>query len=189
MATAQDIVTRACRALQAIDINEQPSPNEMQVGLDLLEAMIAEWASHNLNTVDRTLTGTTTLDSPEVTQVETETLAKGMNVSGTGIPAAARIQSIDHRRGTVTLTANATASATVPLIFTLLPFEAKYEQGVIALLALQFAPQLGIDNIPGMVARNADRGWSAIKGNFFRVPLSRSDLPRAERVAVLRENG
>jgi len=189
MATAQEIVTSACRALQAIDINEQPSPNEMQAGIDLLEAMIAEWASHNLNTLDQTLTGITALDSPDVIEIETEALAKGMNVSGTGIPAATRIKSIDHRRQTITLTANATAGATVSLIFTLLPFEAKFEQGVVALLALQLAPHLGIDNIPAMVARNADRGWSAIKGNFFRVPLSRSDLPRAERAAVLRENG
>jgi hypothetical protein len=180
MATAQEIVTRAFRALQAIDINEQPTPNEAQVGLDTLEAMIADWATHNLNTVDQTLGGTTAAGSPEVTQVETEALARGMNVFGTGIPDAARIKSIDHRRKTVTLTINATASGTVSLIFTLLPFEARYEQGVTALLALQLAPLLGIDNIPGMVTRNAVKGWQAIFANFYRIPLSGSDLPRQE---------
>ena len=180
MATAQVIVTFAYRALQAIDINEQPSPNEMQVSLDTLNTMIAAWAAKNLSVTDQTLDGTTGLDSPDVTSIETDLLAKGMNVSGSGIPASTRIKAIDHRSSSITLTANATASATVSLFFTVLPFEAKFEQGVIALLALQLAPQIGIDNIPAMVGRNADQGWSALKGNFFHIPVSRSDLPSAE---------
>jgi len=184
MATAQQIVTSAFRALQAIDINEQPSPNEAQVGLDLLNTMIAAWALKNLNVVDQTLTGTTALSAPDVTDIETALLAVGMNVAGTGIAAATRIKTIDHRSGAIVLTANATASGTVSLAFTVLPFEAKHEQGVIALLALQLAPVLGIDKIPGMVGRNADQGWSGIKGVFFRVPGAVFDLPRDERRVV-----
>jgi hypothetical protein len=186
--TDTEIVTAAYRALQAIDINELPSPNETKIGLDTLPRMIAEWATRNLNVVDQALSGTTTLDSPVVTGIETEALAKGFNVSGGGIPAATRIASLDHRNRTITLTANATASATVTLTFTLLPLETRYEQGLIAMLAMQLAPQLGMDNIPAVVTRNAYWGWKAILGNFFRVPVAKSDLPRPERVSILRED-
>jgi hypothetical protein len=182
VATAQDIVTRAFRALSAIDINEQPTPNEAQVGLDSLEAMIAAWGT-GLNVADQTLTGTTALDSPEVADIDTTGLSRGFNVSGTGIPAATRIKSIDAANSKIVLTANATASGTSSLIFTLLPFEAKHEQGVIALLALQLAPQVPVDNIPAMVVRNAQNGMASIRAQFFpRVPLSGNDLPRNERL-------
>jgi hypothetical protein len=180
MATAQDIVTSAFRALHAIDINEQPSPNEAQVGLDTLSAMIAFWSTKKLNVADQTLTGTTTLGSADVSGLDVSVLAPGLNVAGTGIPAGTRIKSISG--STVTLTAAATASGTVALIFTALPFEAKHELGVIALLAMQVAPLVGIDAIPAMVVRNADLGWSALRGQFLRRSKSKFDLPRDDHL-------
>lgn len=179
MTTAQSIITSAFRALSAIDINEQPSPNEMQVGLDTLSAMIAAWATKSLTVTDQVMTGTTANGSDEVTDVEDTTLlAVGMNVTGSGIPTGARVKSIDDRLSKITLTAAATASGTdVSLTFELLPLETKHEKGVTALLALDLAPQVGVDNIPTIVLDNARQGWNGIRAQFFRVPGSTFDLP------------
>lgn len=187
--TARKMITRACRALGATDINEEPSPNETQEGLDTLNAMIEGWASRNLLVTDQTETGTTSSGSTEVTDIETATLARGMNVSGTGIAADTQIESIDDRNSTITLSVAATASGTVSLAFALIPFQAKHEQGLTALLALQLAPQVGIDAIPGMVARNATDGMSAIRGQYMRRTGSTFDLPRNERLGSEIEDG
>lgn len=178
-ATAAQIITRAFRAIGAIDINEQPSPNETAVGLETLNALVDGWSSRNLLLTDVTVEGTTELDSTEVTDIETATLARGMNVSGTGIAAGTRIESIDDRHRIVTLSAAATASGTVDLSFAVLPFEARHVQGIVALLAMQLPPHEGI---PGMVARNASDGMSAIRGQYMRRSRSVFDLPSNEQL-------
>jgi hypothetical protein len=183
--TARKIITRACRALGATDINEEPSPNETEEGLDTLNAMFEGWAARNLLVTDQTATGTTSSGSTEVTDIETAALARGMNVSGTGIAAGTRIESIDDRHGTITLSAAATASGTVSLTFAVLPFQARHEQGLVALLAMHLAPQVGIDAIPGMVARNAHNGMSAIHGQYMRRTRSAFDVPISEQRSVI----
>lgn len=61
-------------------------------------------------------TGTTTSASAVVTGLsDTSNMSPGMFISGTGIPAAAQILSIDSSTQ-ITLTANATGSSTTPLV-------------------------------------------------------------------------
>lgn len=61
-----------------------------------------------------TLTGTWTADSDIITSIDTTNLTVGMNVYGTGIPAAAQISSIDisGTSGQITISADATESET-----------------------------------------------------------------------------
>ena len=63
---------------------------------------------------------TTTNASPTVTGLtaaQAQTLMPGMGVSGTGISASTNVLAVNASTGVVTLTANATASGTVPLTF------------------------------------------------------------------------
>lgn len=62
----------------------------------------------------------TTNVSPTITGLtaaQAQTLVPGMGVSGTGIPAATNVLAVNSSTGTITLTANATATGTVPLTF------------------------------------------------------------------------
>ena len=52
-----------------------------------------------------------------LTAAQAQTLVPGMGVSGTGIPAATNVLAVNSSTGTITLTANATATGTVPLTF------------------------------------------------------------------------
>lgn len=63
--------------------------------------------------------GTTNL-SPTITGLtaaQAQTLVPGMGVSGTGISAATNVLAVNSSTGVITLTANATATGTVPLTF------------------------------------------------------------------------
>lgn len=62
----------------------------------------------------------TTNGSPTITGLtaaQAQTLAPGMGVSGTGITAGTNILAVNSSTGVITLTANATATGTVPLTF------------------------------------------------------------------------
>lgn len=62
----------------------------------------------------------TTNVSPTITGLtaaQAQTLVPGMGVSGTGISAATNVLAVNSSTGVVTLTANATATGTVPLTF------------------------------------------------------------------------
>lgn len=62
----------------------------------------------------------TTNVSPTITGLtaaQAQTLVPGMGVSGTGISAATNVLAVNSSTGTITLTANATATGTVPLTF------------------------------------------------------------------------
>lgn len=173
MATAQELVTYAYRLIGALDISETaPDPSMAAVGITALQNMIEGWAaSSSLNVLDQTITGTTTDDDPTITDLaSTAKLAVGMNVSGTGVPnSGARILTIDSLTK-VTLDVDCTASGSVSLTFVTLPFEAKYERGIEALLALELAPLIGEDNIPPIVQKMAADGWAALMANFAPVP-------------------
>lgn len=169
MATAEQLVVRAYRLLGAIDIMEDaPSSREMTIGLETMQHMIDAWSANSLNIADRTITGTTTADSTVVTSVSrVDQLAPGLNISGTGV--SARIASIDTA-SQITLDTAATASGTVSLACTALPFEAKYEKSVAALLAIDLAPMLRI--IPSkQLTDMAKDGWSNLTANFMVTPF------------------
>lgn len=169
---ARDIVTAAMQMLGALDIAESaPSEAEMTVGLKVLTRMIEAWAADNLNVVSRTLTGTISSGVTTITNLtRTDQLAPGLNISGTGIASGARISTIDSRTQ-VTMTAAATASSdSASLTFVAIPFEAKFEQGVIALLAVKLAPFIGMQQIPPLVQAEADDGWTNLVANYMTIP-------------------
>lgn len=88
-------------------------------------AMIASNARSYLVTVLATnrrqvFNATTTNASPTITGLtaaQAQLLQPGMGVSGTGISAATTVLAVNASTGVVTLSANATASGTVPLTF------------------------------------------------------------------------
>jgi hypothetical protein len=179
MSTAQEIVIDAYGMLGAIDITETaPSPVEMTKCLRVLDQIIAGWARDGLAVADQTrtctLNGTTGLITnpidPLTGLVDTIKLAPGMNASGTGI--SGRILTVNEAGHQIQMNQVTTIAGTaVPVAFTILPLEAKFERGVAALLALQIAPLIGEDNIPPMVVREAQNGWAALQANFMRIPL------------------
>jgi hypothetical protein len=148
--------------------------------------MIDGWATEGLQTVDQTRTCTLDGTTGLLTSITDELLASlssnpadianvlklapSMNASGTGIPVDARILSIDDRRREVMLDQATTIAGTVSVAFSAIPFAAKFEQGVAALLAMRMAPMMGVDNIPAMTARMAQSGWLALQANFMRIP-------------------
>jgi hypothetical protein len=180
MSTAQEIVTDAFGLLVSIDIVETaPSPTEMTKGLRVLSQMIDSWATEGLSIADQTRTcvldGTTGvltgMVDPLTSLVDVLKLAPGMNANGTGIPVGARILGIDDASKRVQLDmATMIAGSSVAVTFTALPFAAKFERGVAALLAMQLAPLVGEDNVPPMTARIAQSGWTALQANFMRIP-------------------
>lgn len=168
MSSAQEIVTDAVGLLGVLDINEAaPSSVEMSKGLRALTQMIDAWAAQGLNVENQTVTGTVDGTTAVITDVsDTTKLAKGMNVTGTGV--SGRILEIDDEQSTITMSANTTiAGSEVSLAFTAMPFQSKFEQGVAALLALRLAP-LYEAPIPEYVAVMARDGWSALQANFAR---------------------
>jgi hypothetical protein len=73
-----------------------------------------------------------------------------------------------------TMTANATAGGTgVALAFTPIPFEARHEQGVIALLAQRLA--VAPEDVPAWVNQDARDGWMALQAQFIMVPAASFD--------------
>jgi hypothetical protein len=187
MSTAAEIVTDAFGLLGAIDIiDDGVSDAEMSKALRALNQMIDGWATEGLSTQDQTRTCTLDGTTSLLTSVTDELLASlssnpadianllklapSLNVSGTGIPANTRILSIDDRRREIMLDTVTTIAGTTTVTFVALPFAAKFEQGVAALLAMRMAPLVGVDSIPPMTTRMAQAGWMALQANFMRIP-------------------
>lgn len=180
MSTAAELVVDAFGLLNAIDIVEAaPSPAEITKGLRAFSQMVDSWATEGLAIADQTRTcdidGTTAVipspTDPLTSVVDVLRLAPGMNVNGTGVVYGSRILSIDSKSQAITLDqATESQASSVSVTFKALPFEAKFERGVAALLALQIAPLIGMDNIPPMVVRMAQSGWTALQANFMRIP-------------------
>lgn len=168
--TAEEIVTAAFRLIGALDIaEERPSAAEMTNGLRVLGRMIDSWQASSLNIVTRSLTANFSSGSTTVTDLSsTAQLAPGLNVSGTGIADGTRVASIDSTTQITLDTATTVQGSGTTLTFTALPFESKYEKGVIALLAMDLAPQLGIYNIPLTVQNMASDGWANLTANFMQ---------------------
>lgn len=57
-----------------------------------------------------------------------------------------------------------------------LPLDARFEQGVVAMLAVRLAEDYGV-KVGDVLARDADDGWKQIQGAFFAVPESRFEGP------------
>lgn len=177
MAESREIVTRAFRRLQAIDINEQPSESEMTHGLAVLSEMVNGWASGGIVTETQTLECDVTSGSKIVKGLDsTANLLVGHRISGTGIPANATIAAV------LTATAfemnvEATADgADVSLTFEFLPMPVKYEGACIALLAVRMSEDVGLP-VSAKLAADADAGWHAILSGY--IPDRKTTFDRA----------
>lgn len=169
MATAQEIVTRAYRRLQAIDLNEQPTEAEMTNGLAALSEMVNSWASNGIPTETQTLTGTFTSGQAKVTDLATTAnLAPGFNISGVGIASGARIKSICSATS-IEMTENATADgAAVSLTFSLTPIDDRLQKAVVAMLAVYMAGDSGMPDAPPRVVMDAEDGWYAVLAYYLQ---------------------
>lgn len=163
MSTAQQLVTRAMRRLQAIDINSEPSSAEMSHGLDLLSELINAWRSQGIPSQGQTVTGDLTSGSDIVKNVDPSTysLSKFLNVTGTGVPASTKVKDILSSTS-FQLTADATEDGSaVTLTFAVLPVDVSLEGAIIALLAVRMSEDLGIP-VSAKLQMDADRGWADI---------------------------
>lgn len=167
MATAQELVTRAYRRLQAIDIYSEASDAEMTHGLTCLSELINGWAMPLPELAVRTLPATVVSGDATLVFQDTALIMPGLNVSGNGIPADAYVLSVTNGAD-IEISANATASAEdVDVTFTPIPFPVKHEGGVIALLAVRLAEDLGVPVLP-QIQKDADAGWYALLGSYTK---------------------
>lgn len=170
MATAQEIVTRAYRRLQAIDLNEQPTAAEMTNGLAALSEMVNSWAADGIKTDSQTLTGNITSGEPYISNLDTTAnLGPGMNISGTGIAAGARIKSVCSS-SKVEMTLDATASGSPSLTFALMPIDDRLQKAVVAMLAVYIAGDLGLPDASPRVVSDAIEGKDALLAYYLQTP-------------------
>ena len=175
MSTAQTIVTRAYRRLQAIDINGQPSDAEMTNGLLALVEMLNSWQQNCILAETLILTGTTVSGDATITALATtENLSLALKVTGTGIPSGTTVKEILSDT-TLELTAEATASGTVSLTFALMPIHEMHDKAVIALLAVYMAGDAGMPDAPPRVVTDAEDGWAGILAKYLQTPTPEYD--------------
>lgn len=176
MATSQQTVTRAYRDLGALDINSEASAAMMNHGLDMLSRMIAGWASSGVNVrlANASKTGDTETNSNIISNMSSTTgVIAGMEVSGTGIQDGTTV--IWVRETEVKISTLATADGTtVALTFSSLPIDAKYEDGVIAMLAVRLAPSTGLP-VTTELKEIADNGWMALQAAYITAPMAQFD--------------
>ena len=188
MSSVQKIVSHAMRQIGALDLAEtEPSAIEMENAIAVLNQMVASWEADGLNIKTRTLPASFDNASLILRLEDTSQLAPGLNVSGTGI-ASSRIVSIDSAQRITLDVATTQAGDGVDVTFTALPFEPKFEQGVIALLGLMLAPTCGIMQVPPIVEKLAASGWTALSANFMPTPAFSPD-PALLYTSVRRSSG
>ena len=186
MATAQQLVTRALRRLQAIDINEEPSATEMTHGLAVFSEVLNGWGAKGIPTEDQSLVGDLTSGKDIVKRMDdTGTLVKNLNVSGTGVPANATVKEVITNTS-FQLSGNATANgAAATLTFVFLPIAVKYEGAAVALLAIRMKGDWGITLPPELaleLERDATDGWASLLAGYTpdrKVQVDRALAPPA----------
>lgn len=103
------------------------------------------------------------------TEISTRALRRLGVVDPGESPSAADVAS-----ATEALTAMINAWEADGLTGDVLPLDARFEQGVVAMLAVRMAEEFG--KTPGAVlVRDAERGWEQLQAAFFAVPKSRFD--------------
>lgn len=166
MATTSDLVTRAYRRLGAINITEEPSAAFMTHGTTCLSELMNAWSIPLPELATRTLTATVTSGDTTLVFESTEHLADGLNVSGTGIPSGAYITEVTNDTD-VEISANATASGEdVAIAITPIPFPAKHEGGIVALLAKRLAMDLRMPISPDL-EEAASMGWTLLLADYM----------------------
>jgi hypothetical protein len=175
MATAQEIVDRACKRIGLFDAVDSVSGADLQQGLAALNEMISSWAADGLATADKTETARVTDGDTVVREIDVSKLAIGMFVSGAGIQAGTVIDQIGTPNSIVLSQAATASGAEVSLTFTALPFDASLERATVALLAVRLAEDYG--KTPGpILLRDADRGEKQLQAAFLHVPRAQFDI-------------
>ena len=102
-------------------------------------------------------------------QIVTRALRRLRVIPSGGTPSAE-----DLSDGTEALTAMINAWEAEGLTGDVLPLDARFEQGVVAMLAKRLAPEFGVEVDPDL-RQDAKEGWDQISAAFFAVPASRFD--------------
>ena len=179
MATAEQTVLRAYLELGAVDIDTTTGTLRtalMNHGLELLSRMFASWAAEgvDVNIATAALTCTTTQYSKLLTDMASTTaVAPGMQISGTGIASNTLVENIITTTS-LQMTNEATASGTVSLTFTQIPLDERFEDGIIALLAVRLSPSTRIP-VSDILASVADNAWKQIQAAFIKAPVADFD--------------
>jgi hypothetical protein len=103
------------------------------------------------------------------TQIVTRALRRIRVIPAGGTPSAE-----DLSDGTDALTAMINGWEADGLTGDVLPLDARFEQGVVAMLAVRMAGEYGKEP-DAVLLRDATDGWSQISAAFFAVPSSRFD--------------
>lgn len=102
-------------------------------------------------------------------QIATRALRRLAVISADETPASADIEAAQEA-----LTALINSWEAEGLTADALPLDARFEQGLVAMLAMRLAEEYG--KTPSQVlVKDATDGWSAIRAAFFAVPMSRFD--------------
>jgi len=168
MSDSADIVTRALRRLQAIDINEQPSASEMSHALNVMGEMVNGWTAKGINTTTQTLVGDVVSGDDRVRNITTDTssILRNLTVTGTGIPTNAIVKEVITDT-VFQLSAVATANAgAATLTFAFLPIAAAYEGALVALLAVRLSEDLGLP-VSAKLQMDSVEGWSDLLSGYF----------------------
>ncbi len=168
MAEASEIVTRAFRRLQAIDINEQPSAAEMTHGLAVMSEMVNGWGRQGIVTATQTITGNVTDDNDVVSGIlpDTGNLLRGHNISGTGIAANTTIKDVLSDKSIRLSTDGTISGSAVSLTIAFLPVPASHEGAMVALLAVRLSEDLGLP-VSARLDSDAREGWSDLLAAYM----------------------
>jgi hypothetical protein len=180
MSDSAQIVTRAFRRLQAIDINEQPSAAEMTHGLAVMTEMINGWQAKGIVTQDFTLVGDVVSGSDIVRNLTTDAtkVMVNHNVSGTGIAAGTRVLQVLANRSIQLDTAATADAGAATLTFSFLTAPAQFEEGLVALLAMRLKGDMGISlpsDIYADLKTDAEDGWNGILAGYLPDRKARFD--------------
>jgi hypothetical protein len=177
MSTAAQLVTRAYRRLQAIDINEEPSDSEMVHGLAVMSEMVNAWTVKGIPTDQQLITGDLAAGDDLVRNVsDMSGILIGLNVDHAAIPSGAYVKEV-LTDTTFRMSQNASSGAgSAQLTITFLPMQVKYEAAAVALLAVRLSEDLGIAVTPKLLM-DANDGWADILAGH--IPDRRTVFDRA----------
>jgi len=173
MTTARTIITRAMKEMAYFGEGESPSPEAINDGLDALNGLIASW--HNTGLLVYYPPGSNWRGE----WVSGRLYAVGDGVSRNGCTytcSTAHTSTDDDKPGQ---SANfgtywTLYAETAMTLSSTLFFDASFERGIVAMLAMDLSALFNVDPSPMTVVKARD-GLNAIYGRYFIVPLAASD--------------
>lgn len=173
MTTARTIVTRAMKELMYLAEGESPTAEAIADGLVALNGMIASWHNNGL-----------LIYYPPGTNWRGEWVSGRLYAANDGVCrngctyscTTAHTSTDDDKPGqSVNSGTYWTLYAETPMtLSSTLFFDASFERGIVAMLAVEMAPMFSVPVNPLTVMKAKD-GLNAIYGRYFLVPLASSD--------------